>query len=419
MVETILDAARDATTEQRQDQFDILVIGGAYAGLWAVANAVDRARSEGRAVRVGLVADSDHLEHRPRLYEQSPEGYRTPLRPLLEVLEVNFVHGRADDIDTSARTVAVVVDGETVRLRYGKLLLASGGRLRPLPLPGAQEYSWNIDTLSAASAFDKHLRTTVQEGGDAASRTYVVVGAGMCGLELATELRDRIAVHSDAETGEAARIILVEQATVVGPQFGDSPRPVIEQALELARVELRLGTSLTAVTADSVTLSSGENIPTRSVIITVGMQASELADKIDGVHDQMGRLHVDEFLRVKGQDDVFAAGDIAHALVDGDQVSIMSCQDAKTMGKYAGRNVTADWLGVSEMNSYQQADYTTCLDLGRFGAVYTEGFERELKSYGAEAKKRKLWLNNEYIYPPPADNVEDVLAALRIDSRGR
>lgn len=410
-------------TEQgarRQGEFDILVVGGAYAGLWAVANAVDVAREGQPGVRVGLIADSDHLEHRPRLYEKSPGEYRTPLRPLLETLGVTFVCGRATDVDTTTRTVTVEGDTGAARYGYSRLLLATGGRLRPLPIPGAAEYGWNIDTMQAAVDFDEHLRelATATPDEEAAS-TYVVVGAGMCGLELATELRDRIAIHADQARGEAARIVLVEQGAVVGPQFGDSPRPVIEQALQLARVELRLGKSIAEVAEDSVTLSDGERIPTRSVVITVGMQASELADCVDGTHDTMGRLHVDEFLRVKGQQDVFAAGDIAHALIDGDQVSIMSCQDAKTMGKYAGRNVASDWLGSTEFISYQQADYTTCLDLGRFGAVYTEGFEREMKSYGPDAKKRKLWLNSEYIYPPAPTSAQEVIEALRIDARGR
>lgn len=416
---TTLAASQEAPGDRRDTDFDILVIGGAYAGLWAVANVVDVARSARPGARIALVSDSDHLEHRPRLYEKYPAQYRTALRPLLDKLDVTFVHGPATDIDTSSRTVVVAVDGEDVRLRYEKLLLATGGKLRPLPVPGAAEHSWNIDTMEAAKQFDAHLRGLVTQPADRASDTYVVVGAGMCGLEIATELRDRIAVHADEQRGEAARIVLVEQGDVVGPHFGDSPRPIIEQALELARVELRLGTSLAEVKPDSVTLSTGEVIPTRSVVITVGMKASELSERIDGIHDAMGRVHVDEFLRVKGQDDVFAAGDVAHALVDGDQPSIMSCQDAKTMGKYAGRNVAADWLGSTDMVSYRQADYTTCLDLGRFGAVYTEGFERELKAFGASAKKRKLWLNNEFIYPPFANSADSIIEALRIDHRGR
>ena len=64
-------------------------------------------------------------------------------------------------------------------------------------------------------------------------------------------------------------------------------------------------------------------------------------------------------------------------------------------------------------------DDTTCLDLGGFGAVYTEGFDRVLKSYGQEAKKRKMMINREMIYPPAPLSREHVIAEMRIDARGR
>ena len=87
------------------------------------------------------------------------------------------------------------------------------------------------------------------------------------------------------------------------------------------------------------------------------------------------------------------------------------------MGKYAGFNVVRDVLGGAP-RPYRQPDYTTCLDLGDFGAVFTTGWNREIGTVGAEAKKRKTMINTQWIYPPSGDT-EEVFAALRIDERGR
>ena len=87
------------------------------------------------------------------------------------------------------------------------------------------------------------------------------------------------------------------------------------------------------------------------------------------------------------------------------------------MGKYAGLNAARDVLG-GEPRPYRQADYTTCLDLGDFGAVFTMGWDRQVQTIGAEAKKRKEMINTQWIYPPSGE-AEEVFAALRIDERGR
>jgi NADH dehydrogenase len=79
------------------------------------------------------------------------------------------------------------------------------------------------------------------------------------------------------------------------------------------------------------------------------------------------------------------------------------------LGRSAGHNVAADLLGL-EMIPYSQPKYVTCLDLGPWGAVYTEGWEREVKLTGKEAKALKHSINTEWIYPPRAER-EEVFAS--------
>ena len=94
-------------------------------------------------------------------------------------------------------------------------------------------------------------------------------------------------------------------------------------------------------------------------------------------HDKLGRIRVDKYLRVNGQDGMFAAGDAAAAKVDADHLSVMSCQHARPMGRFAGHNVVAELFDLP-MLPLSVDWYVTVLDLGSWGAVYTKGFDRQV-----------------------------------------
>ena len=208
----------------------------------------------------------------------------------------------------------------------------------------------------------------------------------MTGIELAAEMRNRIAQHGGDDVARAAKVILIEMADVIGPEFGDNPRPVIDDALALAGVEQRVGSAVASFDATGITLQDGSRIDAATVVVTVGLRANGLTAQIPGERDDLGRLTVGDDLKVAGLNNVYATGDVARARVDeAGNVALMSCQHARTMGKYAGLNVVRDLTGEAP-RPYRQPDYTTCLDLGNFGAVFTMGWDREVQTTGAEAK---------------------------------
>ncbi|WP_255854916.1 FAD-dependent oxidoreductase [Marinobacterium rhizophilum] len=163
--------------------------------------------------------------------------------------------------------------------------------------------------------------------------------------------------------------------------------------------------------ANGVTLSDGQRIETNTVIWTAGVIASALTEQIPAERDRLGRLHVDRNLQVIGLPDVFATGDVAYAATDdlGNR-ALMTCQHAISLGRSAGNNVAASLLGVEAM-PYSQPKYVTCLDLGAWGAVFTEGWEREVKFIKDEAKAIKQQINSVWIYPPAANRAEALAAA--------
>ena len=120
---------------------------------------------------------------------------------------------------------------------------------------------------------------------------------------------------------------------------------------------------------------------------------------------------MDGNLKVRGQAKVFAAGDVAYAATDDlGNHAVMSCQHAISLGRHAGNNAAADLLGVPP-TPYHQPKYVTCLDLGAWGAVYTEGWDRQVKLLGEQAKELKTQINTLWIYPPAADRSIALAAA--------
>jgi NADH dehydrogenase len=405
----------DANIAQENGMSRILVIGGGFAGLSAAVVAADEIRTDGGGATVALVSDSDHITIRPRLYQKNPASLRAPLRPSLDPVGIAFIEGSVTAIDTEVKTVSFK-DGAT--LAYDRLILATGSVMPPLPVAGVAEHSFNIDSYAGAVAFDRHLHQIAKTPAAPGHGAYVIVGGGMTGIELAAEMRIRIAEHSDASTAAAAHVILVEMASVIGPKIGDNPRPVINAALDEARVERRLGCRVAGFDAAGVTLADDTRIDAATVVVTVGLRANCLTLQIPGRRDALGRLEVDDDLKVAGLAEVYATGDVARARVDDvGHVALMSCQHARTMGKYAGLNAARSMMGFAPRR-YRQPNYRTCLDLGNSGAVFTTGWDRQVQTTGAEAKKRKTMINTEWIYPP-VGGADDIFAALRIDESGR
>ncbi|SDC88899.1 NADH dehydrogenase [Cupriavidus sp. YR651] len=390
----------------------ILIIGGGFAGLWSALGAARVLDMESHAssnVEITLVSPKPELHVRPRLHEASPENMAVPFLPLLDAVDVKFIEGTVDCIHPTDHSVDITTTaGEKQSVSYDRLVLTSGSRLFRPPLPGLAEHAFAVDQIDDAVKLRKHLEGLASQPDTTARNTFVVVGGGFTGLEVATELPERLrAILGDSVR---PRIVVIERSDAIGPDLGPGPRPAILEALEHLGIETRVGAGVVSVDATGVVTATGERIDAGTVIWTGGMVASSLTSQISPQLDRQGRLDVTPDLRVIGAKNVFGAGDVVRALTDDeDHYSLMSCQHALFMGRFAGHNVAADLLGLPTIE-YRQPFYATCLDLGAWGAVYTEGWDRQVKLTHAEGKERKLLINTQWIYPPAADR-EQALAA--------
>ena len=236
----------------------------------------------------------------------------------------------------------------------------------------------------------------------------LVVGAGLTGVETACEMPARL--RAALPPGTEARVILADHASHIGSTMGDAAMPVIREALDTLGIERRTGVRIVAVDPEGATLDTGERVAAGTIVWTAGMQASGLTALFPVERDKFGRLQVDQYLRVQGIPRVFAAGDAARLLIDGVRPSVMSCQHARPMGRFAGHNVVCDLLG-KPMLPLQIDWYVTVLDLGPWGALYTHGWDRRVVTVGSQAKQTKELINCVRIYPPLTGNPQEILDA--------
>src|SRR5690606_13405869 len=168
----------------------VLIAGGGFAGLAAALNVANERDASGADVTITQVSRDPWLCIRPRLYEAEPETLRAALPPVLEPAGAGFVEAEVNGIDAAnARVTTRTGDA----LPYDRLVLATGSLLARPPIPGV-ETAYDIDSWQGAVRFDRRL-AELCAAANGAPPAIAILGAGMCGIELACELRARLARH--------------------------------------------------------------------------------------------------------------------------------------------------------------------------------------------------------------------------------
>ena len=236
-------------------------------------------------------------------------------------------------------------------------------------------------------------------------------------MEVACELPARLRAVADSCDGsgivDPVRVILADRGPQIARGLGGG-QPVIERACRELGIELMTDFDLASVDSNGATLVDGRRIEASTVIWCAGLRANELTHCAEASHDSQGRLNVDEYMRVPGIDHLSCAADVANALIDGERPSVMSCQHARPMGRFAGHNAVNELFGLP-MQPLCIDWYTNIVDLGPWGAVYTQGWDREVVAEVEQAKNTKSVINRQRIYPPRQGGREQILAAANLD----
>ncbi|WP_462148209.1 NAD(P)/FAD-dependent oxidoreductase [Pseudoalteromonas gelatinilytica] len=385
---------------------EIVVIGAGFAGMWAALSAARLAKlNQAESILISVIAPVSELRVRPRLYEENVSAMIAPLMPVFNTMDVQFIAGSVSNIDSDSQTIKYLDENQLPQFKqYDRLVLASGSNLRTDLVNGIDQYAFNLDQIDTAATLEQHLKSLAKKPASLSRNTVIVCGGGFTGIEMATELPARLkAMFSE---GEDINVIVVERNEQIGSNYSPELQAVIKQASDELGITWMLNTQIEQITDEGLTLSTGERILADTVIWTAGVQANALTNLFQKSQGPQGRLNVESSLKINGYENVFATGDVAYAKTDDKgNHALMTCQHAILMGKFVGYNVAASLLDLEPL-PYKQENYVTCLDLGSWGAVYTEGWDQVVKSIKDEAKKIKISITNELIYPPaPEYNV--------------
>jgi NADH dehydrogenase len=341
-----------------------------------------------QGARITLVNDVNFLLYTPFLPEAAagmlePRHVVTPLRDVLDQthLRLGVVVAR----DPARRTVTLLdPEGAERELRYDRLVVAHGSVSRVLPIPGLADHAIGFKSLADAIWLRNHVIQCLEVADtcdDPGTRqellTFAFVGGGYAGLEALAELQDFAA--EAIETYPRARLqgmrwLLVEAMDRVLPEIDPGLADYALRQLRGRGIDIRLGTTLEEVTATSARISTGETVATRTVVWTAGVVPHPSARSLGLAVDDHGRIVVDDHLRVRGEDDVWALGDAA-AVPDPAKPGRLcppTSQHAIRQGRTAGRNVAAS-LGIGDPAPFSYKTLGSFVNLGRYKAVARVG----------------------------------------------
>jgi NADH dehydrogenase len=360
--------------------WSVVIAGGGFAGA-TCARRLERLLPT-QSARLVLVNDVNFMLYTPFLPEAAagtlePRHVVTPLREILERFYLRL--GAITDHDPAARTVTLRThEGETEELGYDQLVLALGSVSRILPVPGLGDHAIGFKSLADAIWLRNHVVETLEQANSTEDPdrreqllTYIFIGGGYAGLEALAELQD-FAAHAMERYPRARlhgmRWILVEATDRVLPEIDLRLAEYAVRQLQGRGIEIRLGTTLDALDAKSATLSTGETMPTRTVVWTAGVTPHPSLRNLSLPLGEKGHVIVDDHLRVEGLEGVWALGDCAAVPDPGGGFAPPSAQHGIRQARTVARNVAAS-LGIGSPRPYRYSSRTAFVNLGQYKAV--------------------------------------------------
>ncbi|MEU4068346.1 NAD(P)/FAD-dependent oxidoreductase [Streptomyces wedmorensis] len=362
----------------------ILVVGAGFAGVGCVRR-LERRLAEREAL-ITLLSPFSYQLYLP-LLPQVAAGVLTPQSVALSLRRsqrhrTRIVPGGVVGIDTAAKVCVVrTISGEYVTEPYDHLVLAPGSVTRSFDIPGLAEHARGMKTLAEAVYIRDHviaqldLADASNDDEERAARLrFVVVGGGYAGTETAACLQ--LLTHNAVKRyprldPNLIKWHLVDIAPKLMPELGEKLGSAAMDILTKRGIEVSLGVSVASVDEETVTLTDGRVLPSRTLIWTAGVAASPLIGTL-GAETLRGRLVVSAEMDVPGLEGVWALGDAAAVpdLAKGEEGAICppTAQHAMRQGKAVADNLVATLRG-EPTHPYLHKDLGLVVDLGGMDGV--------------------------------------------------
>ena len=362
------------STENRNGRPSAVIIGAGFAGLWAARTLA------GKNLDVILLDRNNYHTFLPLLYqvgsaEIEPEQIAYPLRSMLRKFgNIRFIRGEVNRLNLSEKHL--LCNGRRIDFDY--CLLAAGSTTNYFNTPGAERTAFPLKTLDDAVILRNHIRTCFERAACSHQEeltvrllTFVIVGGGPTGIELAGALSELIRgpLRKDYPGGltDRARVILVEASGRVLGMLPEGLSLYTQKKLDRLGVELRLGSPVKEITGEGVRLIDGTLLPAETVVWSAGVRGDKAAEGWGLPLTGDGRVRVTPVLRAEGMDHVFVAGDLAcfiHEEKPLPQIAPVALQQ----GVAAARNIIAAVEG-KPLEEFRYRDRGTMVTIGRNAAV--------------------------------------------------
>jgi len=374
------DQSRPDQTRQTGRRHAIVVVGAGFGGLETVH------RLAGSPVAITLIDQRNHHLFQPLLYQVATASLATseiawPIRYLLRRRpEVKTLLATVIGVDAEARHV--LLDGGQV-VPYDTLVLATGARHDYFGHDEWEPFALGLKTLEDATTIRRRILLAFERAEreddplrQAALLTFVIIGAGPTGVELAGTIaelaRDTLAPDFRNIDTRNARVVLIEAGPRVLAGYPDDLSAYVQRALESLGVEVELGRPVTECTADGVVYGD-VSLPARTIIWAAGVRASPAAEWFDAPADHAGRLRVLPDLTVPGHPNVFAIGDtVAIQAADGKPVPGIA-PAAKQQGRYVAGAIRARLRGGTAARPFRYHHDGSLAQIGKRRAIIDFG----------------------------------------------
>jgi NADH:ubiquinone reductase (H+-translocating) len=342
------------TTEQARATtlHRVVIVGAGFGGLETAH------RLAGAPVRITLIDRRNHHLFQPLLYQVATASLATseiawPIRYLFRWRrDVITLFATVTGVNATAKCV-LLEDGTS--LPYDTLVLATGARHAYFGHDEWEAFAPGLKTLEDATTLRRHILVAFERAERerdpqrrAALLTFVIIGAGPTGVELAGTIaelaQDTLRPDFRNIDTHKARVVLIEAGPRVLAGFPDDLSAYAQRSLEELGVEVVLGQPVTECSADGV-VYDGKRLQAKTLIWAAGVRASPAAEWLGAPTDRAGRLQVEPDLTVPGHPDIFAIGDtVTVAGPDGNPVPGIA-QAAKQEGRYVAEAIKARLRG--------------------------------------------------------------------------
>src|SRR3954465_8685634 len=361
----------------------VVIVGGGFGGL-AVAKALGKAPAE-----VILIDRTNHHVFQPLLYQVAtsvlaPSQMSSPIREVLRRhRNTTVIMGEVTGVDKAQRCVFVKdADQEQVPVPYDYLILATGARHSYFGHNEFEKFAPGLKSVADAVGIRNKILSAFEQAEaeeDVALHrdllTFVLVGAGPTGVELAAALAIfvRSSLRSEFRRIDptSARIVLLDGARKVLGTFAPSLSEAAEFHLQKLGVEINLGHNVEKIDSEGV-IVAGERIASKTVIWTAGVTSSPAGKWLGAETDRAGRVRIQSDLRVPHHAEIFVIGDTASLDQDGKPLAGVA-QVAMQQGRYAGKLVLRRVAGKKSPKPFRYFDKGTMAVVGKGYGVLQSG----------------------------------------------